>query len=110
MRGGATRVDLNFEWDDEKAKSNLAKHGVHFEDAVAVFDDRQAVTTDGKTVAEETRHKRTGHADRSALITVVYAQRRSGETLAIRIISARAASRRERRIYGDRSIQAQSPE
>ncbi len=102
-------MELGFEWDDEKAGLNLAKHGVHFEDAVAVFDDKEAVTTDGNTVAEETRHKTTGYADRSALLTVVYTKRQDDETVTIRIVSARAASRRERRIYADRSIPTQSP-
>ncbi len=101
---------LEFEWDDQKVAINLRKHGVHFEDAVAVFDDQDAVTTDAKTVAEELRYKRTGHADEYALLTVVYAKRQNDEIETIRIISARAASRRERRIYADRSIQAPTSE
>lgn len=93
-----------FEWDELKAASNLRKHGVAFEDAIAVFEDDDAVTVSANTVGEEQRFKRTGRADASALLTVVYTLRIDREEVLVRVISARAASRRERRIYGDRSI------
>lgn len=92
---------MEFEWDDEKAASNLRKHGVAFEDAMAVFDDERAIT-DPATSVVEMRLKTTGYADAYALLTVIHTTRRQGDLLIVRIISARPASRRERREYGNR--------
>ncbi|MBX3023672.1 BrnT family toxin [bacterium] len=89
---------MRFEWDGRKAWANRAKHGVSFEEAITAFDDPFAL------VAVDTRHstpdeERTwliGAADVAALV-VVYTTRDAGEVF--RIISARRASRRERKRY-----------
>ena len=94
---------MEFEWDDRKAATNLAKHGVVFEDAIAVFDSDQAKTDPAKTVGDEKRYKTTGLAAGIALLTIIHTARTVGENLIIRIISARPASRRERRDYDDRT-------
>jgi hypothetical protein len=99
---------VEFEWDDRKAAENLKKHGVAFEDAAAVFDDEHAFTDVAKTVDEEQRFKTTGYADEYALLTVIHTHRGDGDDLVVRIISARAASRRERREYGNHPPRTQS--
>jgi len=85
---------MDFEWDWRKAKSNYAKHGVRFEDAVGVFFDERAITVDDDHVVEE-RCVTVGMDKLGVLLVVVYTWR--GE--AIRLISARRATRNEARWY-----------
>ena len=88
---------LEFEWDDNKAASNLRKHGVSFQYAARVFDDDNRLEYyDVNHSEEEDRYHTIGMVD--DILFVVYTERR--ET--IRIISARYANRRERRLYYDR--------
>lgn len=89
-----------FEWDARKAASNAAKHGVSFDDAVTVFLDPDGL--DGPDVQHsgvESRFRRLGRAADGRVLVVAYTLRRSGNAEAIRIISARRASRRERAAY-----------
>jgi uncharacterized DUF497 family protein len=87
---------LAFEWDDAKATSNLAKHGVPFDYAIRVFLDEAAVDFDASREADgEARRKAIGLIE-GRVFTVVYVQR--GE--AIRIISARRANATEKKAYG----------
>lgn len=90
---------MEFEWDEAKAKANLRKHGVAFEDAVELFDDPLHLTQPAKVVDGEKRFKTTGYADAYALLTVVHVVRGTAAGEIVRIISARPASRRERRSY-----------
>lgn len=84
-----------FEWDDAKATANRAKHGIRFELAIGVFlDSRCIVREDDRRDYGERRSIVTGVVDGRCL-TVACARR--GDTC--RIISARPASRRERRLY-----------
>jgi uncharacterized DUF497 family protein len=85
---------VRFEWDPEKAKKNLRKHGVPFEEAVTVFYDPLSATFDDPdhSVGEE-RYVTIGLSSRNRLIVVAHAER--GESL--RIISARPATPRERK-------------
>lgn len=86
-------TDDDFEWDDAKAASNLAKHGVTFQEAKKVFDD--AFSIDGVDEHEdEDRFYTIGTSD-GRLLVVAYTFR--GDV--IRIISARAADSHERRKY-----------
>jgi uncharacterized DUF497 family protein len=90
-----------FEWDPRKAEADAAKHGVSFDDAVTVFLDTKAL--DGPDLQHSTaepRYLRLGRAADTRLLMVAYTFRRSGDAEAIRIISARQASRRERAAYG----------
>jgi len=89
---------VELEWDRRKQTANLKKHGVEFADAFAVFADPLAVTiSDSKS--EEERFITTGADTLGRLLSVVYTWR--GD--AIRLISARRATRNERRQYeGDR--------
>ena len=89
-------MPLTFEWDPRKARSNLAKHGVGFEEASTVFGDPLSLTIpDPYHSRTEERHVTMGTAFTGKLLVVVHTER--GDN--IRIISARRASRRERRSY-----------
>jgi uncharacterized protein len=82
------------EWDTRKAASNLRKHGVQFADAVAVLEDDCAITLPDDTHDEE-RWVTIGIDGLGRIMTVVYAWRND----AIRIISARVATPKERQQY-----------
>jgi uncharacterized DUF497 family protein len=89
-----------FEWDPRKAAANAAKHGVSFDDAVTVFLDGDALDgPDLQHSRDEMRFLRLGRAVDGRVLMVAYTLRRSGNAEAIRIISARRASRRERAAY-----------
>ncbi len=89
-------MGLEFEWDQAKAKSNLRKHGVGFEEASTVFGDLLAITiTDPAHSEVEDRFVTVGESNRMRLVVVSYTER--GDR--IRIISARIATRNERRPY-----------
>lgn len=89
-------MSLTFEWDLRKARSNFVKHGVGFEEASTVFGDPLSFTIPDPdhSVAEE-RYITLGRAFTSKLLVVVHTDRDDN----IRIISARRASRRERKFY-----------
>jgi uncharacterized DUF497 family protein len=89
-----------FEWDPRKAEANAAKHGVTFDDAVTVFLDPDALEgPDLQHSSTESRFRRLGRTADGQVVMVAYTVRRSGDAEAIRIISARRASRRERATY-----------
>ena len=89
-------MPLQFEWDARKAKANEAKHGVSFEEAITVFADPLARIFDDPEHSEtERREIIIGHSDRRNLILVSFAE---GEDR-IRLISARKATRTERKDY-----------
>jgi uncharacterized protein len=88
-----TVVEGDFEWDSEKADSNLRKHGVSFPEAATVFADPFAVYLDdgsgiGRTVV-------IGTSLRERLLVVVHVERGTRD----RIISARTATTAERQVY-----------
>lgn len=86
---------MEFEWDENKNKKNIQKHGIDFNDAKEVFKDEKRVTyEDDRKDYGETRWITIG-ALFDAILSVVYTIR---ETV-IRIISARDASRTERKLY-----------
>jgi len=88
---------LNFEWDLRKDSFNQKKHGVSFREAKTVFTDEYArLITDPDHSDEEDRFILLGTSIDSRLLVVCHCVRR-GET--IRIISARKADKRERKIY-----------
>ena len=92
-----------FEWDPGKAARNLEKHRVTFFEAASVFTDPEGLDLpDDAHSAAERRNWRIGMSDEGRVLTVVYAVRRVGDGEAIRIISTRAASRKERAAYASR--------
>lgn len=85
-----------FEWDEDKARRNLEKHGVSFEEGQTVFVDPLAgIRTDPDHSFGEVREIIVGHSEAGRLLLVSFTQR--GE--AIRIINARPATRPERKYY-----------
>lgn len=87
---------MRFEWDPEKAAANLAKHGVSFDEASTVFADRLATTVgDPDHSGDEERWLTTGLSDKGRFLIVWHTSR--GEV--IRIIGARQAAAKERRVY-----------
>jgi uncharacterized DUF497 family protein len=89
---------IHFEWDAEKAASNLGKHGVSFEEARTVFYDEFAVQFfDNDNPADEDRFLLLGMSTDARLLLVCHCERESGNR--IRIISARKATRRESKFY-----------
>jgi hypothetical protein len=87
-----------FEWDDKKAKSNLKKHGVSFEEAQSVFFDEQAIQFwDDKNSHDEDRFLMLGLSNKFRILLVVHCFKESEST--IRIISARKATKNEMKQY-----------
>lgn len=90
----------DFEWDPSKAASNLRKHGVDFRDAADVFDDpNQLVIFDEDHSEDERRFLTIGLTRQHRLIVVIHTFRQTEDPTGIRIISARPATRNERRDY-----------
>jgi hypothetical protein len=89
---------MDYEWDPRKAAANFAKHGISFADAVAVFGDEVAITIDDE-FPDEVRMVTIGMDAFGRILVVVYTWRGEGT---IRIISARRATRRERKQYEEK--------
>jgi uncharacterized DUF497 family protein len=87
---------MEFEWDPEKAAENLAKHRVSFEEASTVFRDTLSVTgRDPDHSVDEERYITFGTASNDRFLSVSHTERGSR----IRLISARVATRSERKCY-----------
>ncbi|WP_071590835.1 BrnT family toxin [Synechococcus sp. PCC 7336] len=87
---------MQFEWDDNKAASNLSKHGVSLDEAKTVFNDTlYADFYDPDHSDDEERYLIVGESDRGRLLIVSYTERKNS----IRIISSREGTRLEREAY-----------
>lgn len=87
---------MNIEWDPKKAKSNLRKHGVSFEEAATALSDPMAATgADPDHSITENRYVTFGVSENGRLLVVSHTE----EKETIRIISARKASKGERELY-----------
>ncbi|MGB7987857.1 MAG: BrnT family toxin [Candidatus Methylophosphatis roskildensis] len=87
---------MRFEWDPRKAEANLRKHGVSFEEAAtALRDDLSLTGHDPDHSLEEDRLVTFGVSAEGRLLVVAHTERRG----AVRIISARPATKSERKIY-----------
>lgn len=87
---------LIFEWDEKKAYKNIKKHGVSFEEAATVFGDSFSITIyDPLHSKDEDRFVILGMSDKNRLLVVVHTDRNDR----IRIISARKATKKERKQY-----------
>lgn len=87
---------MKFAWDPTKAAGNLSKHGVDFREAATVFDDPLSMTfPDTDHSVGEQRYVIIGISARNRILVVAHSD--NGEV--VRIISARPATRRERRFY-----------
>lgn len=92
---------MQFEWDEEKEKKNIEKHGIDFETAARVFGDENRLEFYDEVHSEnEDRYITIGMIDEVAyIVMVVYTEREE----AIRLISARKATKQEGRMYYDYS-------
>jgi len=87
---------LEFVWDRDKAAANLAKHGVDFEDATTAFDDPLSITVRDPDHSErEERFLLIGQSKSGRLLVIAHTEIGTE----IRLINARAATRRERQKY-----------
>lgn len=87
---------MKYEWDENKAVKNLAKHGVSFAGAKTIFDDPLYVDFyDLDHSEDEERYLIVGESNRGRLLIVSYTERRES----IRIISAREVTKSEREAY-----------
>lgn len=89
---------ITFEWDDTKAKSNLKKHGVAFEEAQSVFFDDQAIQFwDADNSETEDRFLMLGLSNKLRILLVVHCFKEADSI--IRISSARKATKNEMKEY-----------
>ncbi|NDJ21746.1 BrnT family toxin [Nostoc sp. B(2019)] len=89
-------MNLEFEWDNQKASDNLKKHGISFESAKTVFKDSGAYIFDDEWHSvSERREIIIGRDQDNHLLLVCFTERAN----VIRIISARLATKRERKDY-----------
>ncbi|MBR2562428.1 MAG: BrnT family toxin [Eubacterium sp.] len=88
-------MSLQFEWDEEKEKTNIKKHGIDFETASQIFLDPERMEYHDKahSSADEDRYVTIGLV--GDVLTVVYTDR----IKALRIISARAVTKKEKEVY-----------
>ncbi|MFP4693704.1 MAG: BrnT family toxin [Halothece sp.] len=85
---------MKYQWDNNKATTNLAKHGIDFADTVSVFSDDLAITIFDDRFDEE-RYITIGMDVLGRVLVVVYTLRQNK----IRLISARKATRKEKQQY-----------
>lgn len=95
--------DIVFSWDDKKAKQNIKKHRVSFEEASTVFFDENAIEFfDPDHSLREDRYLMLGISDRLRILVVSYCLRKKGSE--IRIISARRTTKKEQKVYTERKL------
>ncbi|WP_071818230.1 BrnT family toxin [Crocosphaera subtropica] len=96
---------MEFEWDEQKNKNNIIKHGISFQEAKEIFKDPSLLTyIDDRFNYEETRQLSIGQLflpKQPIIIVLVVHTDRNGVT---RIISARRASRKKRKFYEQQSL------
>lgn len=93
-------MELTFEWDEKKAKENLAKHGVRFEEGKTIFNDPFLWTfPDPEHSTVEQRYLNIGYSSKRRILLVCHTERSAN----IRIISCRKATASERKAYEERN-------
>lgn len=86
---------MEFEWDEDKNQANIRKHGVSFETAKRIFEGPVFSMLDDRDGYGEERYISIGMVEAVAILVVVHTDRKDR----IRLISARPASKKERRNY-----------
>jgi len=96
-------VNYNFEWDPTKARDNLDKHGVAFDEAATVFKDPRVISIFDPDHSEtEDRWVTMGISEKGRLLIVIHTFLKEGEdTIIIRIITSRKATKHETASYGE---------
>ncbi len=94
-------MELVFEWDANKARANLGKHKVSFEEAKTLFNDPFLITFPDEFHSHtEERYIGIGYSTRGRVLLLVHTEyQESEETVVIRIISCRKATASEREVY-----------
>ncbi|MCC6591127.1 MAG: BrnT family toxin [Bryobacterales bacterium] len=93
---------MRFEWDEEKNESNERKHGISFETAALVFEDANRLMFIERIEKGEERWHAIGSVKGSYLfLTVVHTYAEEHAEIVVRIISARRATRHERKLYAE---------
>ena len=90
---------MRFEWDQQKNATNKTKHRIDFETAQLVFDDPLCITFIERIVDGEQRWHAIGSIEQLIVLVVVHTCREEGAEEVIRIISARGATPKERKLY-----------
>jgi uncharacterized DUF497 family protein len=90
---------MRVEWDAAKNDANRAKHGIDFETAQLIFDDPFCVTFVERVTGGEERWHAIGSIETIIVLVVVHTYREENSEEVIRIVSARRATRKERRLY-----------
>ncbi len=91
---------MDFEWDEAKNQVNIGKHGIAFDTAKRIFDGPVVTSPDLRRDYGEDRYNSVGRVGYQALIVVAHTER-GGR---IRLISARPASRKERKTYDEKTL------
>ncbi len=90
---------IRFEWHEAKNRSNKKKHGIGFETAQLIFDDPHCISFVERISDGEERWYAIGSIENIIVIVVVHTYREEDSDEVIRIISARRATRHERKLY-----------
>jgi uncharacterized protein len=90
---------MRFEWDEIKNATNQRKHQLSFETAASVFDDPLHVSRADRIENGEQRWQTIGLVSGVAIVVVAHTWREADDDEVVRIISARKATRQERRNY-----------
>lgn len=92
--------ELFFTWDSSKYETNVRRHGITFEEAATTWLDTRAIErVDEEHSEAEDRWLRIGMRSRAALLVIWSAERERGSAVTIRLIGARKATPRERKLY-----------
>ena len=91
---------MEFEWDEAKNQTNIRKHGIGFDTAKRIFEGESQRYPIVAGTKDEDRHISIGRVKPGVLIVVAHTERHGR----IRLISARPASRKERRVYHERTL------
>lgn len=93
-----------FEWDPEKARSNLVKHGIAFDEAKRIWDDPRLVVYVDRVIDHEQRWRALGAVGLATILFVIFVYRGPLDEERVRIISARRATPRERKDYAQADL------
>lgn len=99
---------MQFTWDERKNQINKQKHGISFETAILAFNDAHQVSRPERTVDGELRWQTIGMVKEVHVLLVAHTISEGGDEEGIRIISARKATPRERRVYAENIKDGQS--
>jgi uncharacterized DUF497 family protein len=90
---------MRVEWDKTKNETNQAKHGIDFETAQLIFDDPFCITFVERVTDGEERWHAIGSIEKIIVLVAVHTYRGENSEEVIRIISARRATPKERKLY-----------